>query len=47
MNHNPKLRFAHVFDKKETMFDKITTGAIGRLAKRKITKYVTGIVYAA
>ena len=43
MNHNPKLRFAHVFDKKETMFDRITFGVVGKLTKGKVTKFVTGI----
>merc|ERR1711953_16880 len=36
-------RFAHVFDKKETMFDKITFGFVGKLTKSIVTKFVTGI----
>merc|ERR1711990_1290718 len=36
-------RFAHVFDKKETMFDKITFGVVGKLTKSIVTKFVTGI----
>lgn len=40
---NPKLRFAHVFDKKETMFDKMTAGVVGKLTKSIVTKFVSGI----
>merc|ERR1712193_515050 len=36
-------RFAHVFDKKETVFDKITFGIVGKLTKSIVTKFVTGI----
>merc|ERR1711953_179638 len=36
-------RFAHVFDKNETMFDKITFGFVGKLTKSIVTKFVTGI----
>ena len=41
--YNPKLRFAHVFDKKETMFDKLTAGVVGELTKNIVTKFVSGI----
>ena len=41
--YNPKLRFAHVFDKKETMFDKLTAGVVGKLTKNIVTKFVSGI----
>jgi len=36
-------RFAHVFDKKETMFDKMTAGVVGKLTKSIVTKFVSGI----
>jgi len=36
-------RFAHVFDKKETMFDKMTAGVVGKLTKTIVTKFVNGI----
>ena len=32
-----------MFDKKETMFDKITFGVVGKLTKSIVTKFVTGI----
>ena len=43
MNHNSKLRFAHVFDKKETMYDKITAGIVGKRTKEIVTNFVSGI----
>ena len=43
MNHNSKLRFAHVFDKKETMYDKINDGIVGKRTKEIVTNFVSGI----
>ena len=43
MNHNPKLRFAHVFDKEETIFNKITFGIVGKVTKSIVSKFVTDI----
>ena len=43
MNHNPKLRFAHVFDKEETIFNKITFGIVGKVTKSIVRNFATGI----
>lgn len=32
-----------MFDKKETMFDKMTAGVVGKLTKSIVTKFVSGI----
>merc|ERR1711917_110750 len=36
-------RFAHVFDKEETIFNKITFGIVGKVTKSIVSKFVTDI----
>jgi len=36
-------RFAHVFDKEETIFNKITFGIVGKVTKSIVRNFVTGI----